>query len=107
MYCCLFIAFSESTLNFERFEEKKKELHSLRISKIIDSKKRDYLMHERSCFWKPFWNQRFKNFAKFTEKKPVSESFFNKLAGLRPATFKPKYKREYKCILESFTYNLS
>ena len=35
---CFFIAFLESTLNFEHFE--KKEPHSLSISEIIDSERR-------------------------------------------------------------------
>ena len=42
MFYCLFIALLESTLNFQHFQKKKKkknELHSLRISEIIDSKR--------------------------------------------------------------------
>ena len=41
-----FIAFLESTLNIEHFEKKKikkNEPHSLSISQIIDSDRRDYL----------------------------------------------------------------
>ena len=38
---CNFIAFLESTLNFEHFG--KNEAHSLSISQIIDSEKRGYL----------------------------------------------------------------
>ena len=39
-FCCFFIPFLESTLNFEHFE--KIEPHSLSISEIIDSKRRDH-----------------------------------------------------------------
>ena len=42
-FCCIFIAFLESTLNFEYFEKKKKKSHSLSISEIIDSERRGYL----------------------------------------------------------------
>ena len=39
-----FIAFLESTLNFEHFEEKKKdEPHSPNISKVTDSERRAHL----------------------------------------------------------------
>ena len=40
-FCRFFIAFLESTCNFERFE--KNELHSLSISEIINSERRGYL----------------------------------------------------------------
>ena len=44
-FCRFFIAFLESTLNFEHFEKKKKknEPRSLSISEVIDSEKRAYL----------------------------------------------------------------
>ena len=45
-FCRFFIAFLESTLNFEHFEKKKKkknEPRSLSISEFIDSEKRAYL----------------------------------------------------------------
>ena len=37
-FCCIFIAFVESTLNLEHFwkKKKKKEPHSFSISKVID-----------------------------------------------------------------------
>ena len=41
-FCCIFIAFLESTLNFEYFE-KNNEPHSISIFQIIDSEKRGYL----------------------------------------------------------------
>ena len=41
-FCSIFIAFLESTLNFEHFE-RKNEPHSLSISETIDSKRRGYL----------------------------------------------------------------
>ena len=41
-FCCIFIAFLESALNFEHFEKKKKR-DSMSISDTIDSKRRDYL----------------------------------------------------------------
>ena len=37
-FCCFFIAFLESTCNFERFEP-----YSLNISETIDSERRGYL----------------------------------------------------------------
>ena len=37
-FCCFFIAFLESTCNFEHFE-----LYSLNISEIINSERRGYL----------------------------------------------------------------
>ena len=43
-FCRFFIAFLESTLNFEHFEKKKKNKpRSLSISEVIDSEKRAYL----------------------------------------------------------------
>ena len=39
-------------LNFKHFE-KKNEPHSLSISQIVDSEKRDYLKHKTSCFSNP------------------------------------------------------
>ena len=39
IFCCLFMAFLESTLNFKHFE---KNPHSLSISEIIDSERRGY-----------------------------------------------------------------
>ena len=46
-FCRFFIAFLESTLNFEHFVKKKKkkknEPRSLSISEVIDSEKRAYL----------------------------------------------------------------
>ena len=42
IFCCNFIVFLESTLNFEHFE-KKNEHHSLSISEICDSEKRGCL----------------------------------------------------------------
>ena len=48
-FCCFFIAFLESKLNFEHFEEKN-EPHSLSISEIIDSERRVTETHKRSCF---------------------------------------------------------
>ena len=39
-FCCKFIAFLQSTLNFEYFE--KNETHSLSISETIDSERRGY-----------------------------------------------------------------
>ena len=41
-FCRNFIAFLESTLNFEHFE-KKKEPPRFSISEVIDSEKRSYL----------------------------------------------------------------
>ena len=44
LFCCIFIAFLESTLNCEHFEKKKKdEPHILRISEVIDSERQAYL----------------------------------------------------------------
>ena len=40
-FCQFFIAFLESTLNFERFETN--EPHSSSISEVIDSERRSYL----------------------------------------------------------------
>ena len=40
--CQFFIAFLESTLNFEHFEEKNEPL-SLNISEVFDSERRAYL----------------------------------------------------------------
>ena len=58
LFCCFFIAFLESTLNFEHFE-KKFELHSLSISEIIDSERRGYLNAEKVLFLKilPEWTR--------------------------------------------------
>ena len=42
-FCCFFIAFLESTLNFEHFEKKKKKPRSSSISEVIDSERRAYL----------------------------------------------------------------
>ena len=39
-------------LNFKHFE-KKNEPHSLSISQIVDSEKRDYLKHKTACFSNP------------------------------------------------------
>ena len=44
IFCQFFIAFLESTLNFEHFETKKKnESHNSSISEVIDSERRAYL----------------------------------------------------------------
>ena len=50
-FCRNFIAFLESTLNFEHFE-KKNESHSLSISEIVDSEKRSYLNASKVLFLK-------------------------------------------------------
>ena len=44
LFCCIFIAYWESTLNFEHFEKKtkKNEPHILRISEVIDSERHAY-----------------------------------------------------------------
>ena len=43
-YCCFFIAFLESTLNFKHFEKnKKKKPNRPSISEVIDSERRAYL----------------------------------------------------------------
>ena len=41
IFCCIFIAFLESTLNFKHFE--KNRTHSSSISEVIDSKRCGYL----------------------------------------------------------------
>ena len=46
IFCCIFISFLKSTLNFEHFEKKKKKKKgpsSLSISEVIDSERRAYL----------------------------------------------------------------
>ena len=45
IFCCIFISFLKSTLNFEHFEKKKKKKgpSSLSISEVIDSERRAYL----------------------------------------------------------------
>ena len=45
MFCGIFIAFLESTLNFEHFEKKKKKWqpHGLTISEVIGSERCTYL----------------------------------------------------------------
>ena len=43
----------------------------------------------------------FKNFVKFTKEKPVSESLFNKVAGLRSAALLRKILR-HRCFLVIF-----
>ena len=43
IFCQFFIAFLESTLNFEHFETKKNESHNSSISEVIDSERRAYL----------------------------------------------------------------
>ena len=40
-FCCIFIAFLESTLNFEHFDKRKRP--SVSISEVIDSERRAYL----------------------------------------------------------------
>ena len=52
-FWCFFIAFSESTLNFEHFD-KHFEPHSLSISEIIDFEKRDYRNAKKVLFRKTF-----------------------------------------------------
>ena len=49
IFSCFFIAFLESTLNFQHFEEKH-EPHGSSIFEVIHSQRRVYLEHERSCF---------------------------------------------------------
>ena len=53
VFCCIFIAFLESTLSFERFE--KNESPSLSVSEIIDSKKRAYSNASKVLFLKTIW----------------------------------------------------
>ena len=47
-FCCNFIAFFESTLNLEHLG--KNESHSLSISEVIDSERRDYLNAQKVLF---------------------------------------------------------
>ena len=56
IFCCIFIAFFECTLNFEHFE---KEISLLTHVFLKLSTTKDVLtyMHERSCFWKPFGSE--------------------------------------------------
>ena len=42
-FWCYIIAFLEPKLNFEHFQNKKKEPHSLNIPEIIDSERRSFL----------------------------------------------------------------
>ena len=49
-FCCFFLAFVESTCNFEYFEEN--EPYSLNISEIIDSERRSYLNAKKVLFLK-------------------------------------------------------
>ena len=53
--CSIFIAFLESTLSFNHFEKKKKELRSLSISEVIDSERRAYLNLYGVLFLKTYW----------------------------------------------------
>ena len=53
--CSIFIAFLESTLSFNHFEKKKKELRSLSISEVIDSERRAYLNLYGVLFLKTLW----------------------------------------------------
>ena len=53
--CSIFIAFLESTLSFNHFEKKKKELRSLSISEVIDSERRAYLNLYGFLFLKTLW----------------------------------------------------
>ena len=43
IFCCIFISFLKSTLNFEHFEKKKNGPASLNISEVIDCERRAYL----------------------------------------------------------------
>ena len=53
--CSIFIAFLESTLSFNHFKKKKKELRSLSISEVIDSERRAYLNLYGVLFLKTLW----------------------------------------------------
>ena len=53
--CSIFIAFLESTLSFNHFEKKEKELRSLSISEVIDSERRAYLNLYGVLFLKTLW----------------------------------------------------
>ena len=53
--CSIFIAFLESTLSFNHFEKKKKELRSWSISEVIDSERRAYLNLYGVLFLKTLW----------------------------------------------------
>ena len=76
-FCCNFIAFLGSTLNFEHSEKTtttttitktKKKLHGWSISEII------FVVtytHKRSCFWKHFGSQRVNGITLAVEKAKI------------------------------------
>ena len=56
-FCCNFVAFLESTLNFEHFE-RKTSLITYAFLKLLTPNVVVTSMKERSCFWNPLDTQR-------------------------------------------------